>query len=95
MVTAVLSGPKVQLPQDATTVLDPEGNLTQPWRGYLTTLQHLAYNPTRSGPTTLRPTSTMVNRWIGMNFYDTSLHKPIWLDSVNPDVWHDATGAIV
>lgn len=31
----------------------------------------------------------------GIMVYDTTLTKPVWLDSVGPLVWHDATGAAV
>jgi hypothetical protein len=27
-----------------------------------------------------------------MPYFDTTLGYPIWLESVNPDVWVDATG---
>lgn len=32
---------------------------------------------------------------IGFSLLDTTLGKPIWLKSVNPNVWIDATGAVV
>lgn len=32
---------------------------------------------------------------IGFSLFDTTLGKPIWLKSVNPSVWVDATGAVV
>ncbi len=39
-----------------------------------------------------RPTTGIV---IGQHIYDTTLGKPIWLHSLVPIVWHDATGAAV
>ena len=31
----------------------------------------------------------------GFSLLDTTLGRPIWLKSVNPNVWIDATGAVV
>ena len=61
----------------------------------LTPNERLLFNFTRSGTTGARPTSSMSARWIGMQFYDTTLGKPVFLHSVNPDVWHDGSGAVV
>ena len=49
-----------------------------------------------SGPTADRP-DRKKDRFIGMPYFDTELGggKPIWLKSVTPDVWVDATGAAV
>jgi len=38
-----------------------------------------------------RPTTGLV---VGMNLYDTTLNKPIWLKNLTP-TWVDATGATV
>jgi hypothetical protein len=45
------------------------------------------------GATAQRPTSATVA--IGQPYFDTTLNKPIWLKSIAPDVWIDATGTTV
>jgi hypothetical protein len=45
-----------------------------------------------SGGTGARPT---MNLQVGLRFFDTTLGKPIFLKSVSPVVWVDATGAAV
>jgi hypothetical protein len=55
----------------------------------------ILFSSTLSGLSADRPTSGLPVRWIGMPFYDTTLGKPIFLHSVNPDVWHDGAGAVV
>ena len=70
-----------------------EGGLVEPnFATFLHSLQQTTHNLSRSGPTLSRPTSKLDGRWIGMNFYDTTLGKQINLHSVNPDVWHDGRG---
>lgn len=45
-----------------------------------------------SGTTAQRPTSKL---WVGRQYYDKTLNKPIWVNSVNPVVWKDAAGTTV
>lgn len=82
-----ITGPKVQF--SVTEGIAPEV------ASLLHSLQIIAFNSTRSGSTASRPTDSLPGRWIGESFFDTTLNKPIWLKSVNPDVWIDATGAVV
>lgn len=44
-----------------------------------------------AGETANRPTTATV----GCMFYDTTLGKPIWLNSTGPNVWKDAAGSTV
>lgn len=44
-----------------------------------------------AGATSARPTQVFV----GQMFLDTTLSKPIWVKSLGPVVWIDATGATV
>ena len=46
----------------------------------------------QSGTTADRPTKGL---WVGRRFYDTTLGKPVFVDSIGPVVWHDASGAVV
>lgn len=45
-----------------------------------------------SSTTANRPTASL---FVGMGWYDTTLAKPIWVKSLSPTVWQDATGAVV
>lgn len=45
-----------------------------------------------TGTTSNRPTD---NLWVGRTYLDTTLGKPIWVESLSPTVWIDATGATV
>jgi hypothetical protein len=44
------------------------------------------------GTTAQRPTA---NAFVGLQYYDTTLGKPIWCHQASPIIWHDATGATV
>ena len=45
-----------------------------------------------SGTTADRPTSGL---WVGRMYFDTTLGKPVWVKSLSPVTWVDATGASV
>lgn len=90
-----ISGPKIQMPAAAQPAVQETGTLTQEWATYLHSIQQTAFAVSRSGSTSSRPTSTLDGRWIGMPFFDLTLGKPVFLKSVNPDVWVDGTGAVV
>jgi hypothetical protein len=99
-----INGPKVQPPGAILEWFDivrsPDGGIVSITPGiqamqFFHAMQAIDFNVSRSGPTASRPTSTLDNRWIGMPFYDTTLGKPIFLNSVNPDVWHDGAGGVV
>lgn len=47
---------------------------------------------TQSGATATRPTRGV---FVGMQFYDTTLNKPVFASAINPIVWRDAAGVIV
>lgn len=59
---------------------------------WLNQLWHVARTLNLSGTTANRPTTGL---YLGMTYFDTTLGKPIWLQSVGPSVWCDATGAAV
>jgi len=52
----------------------------------------LLFSIQNSGPTDKRPTEDL---FIGRMYYDTDLKQPVWLDSINPNIWHDANGTPV
>jgi len=99
-----MAGPLIQMPSVLVPILDytlsPNGKLDKleiksEWGQYFHNLELIAFNGTRSGSTSARPTSTMPGRWIGMPYYDMTLGYPVYLHSVTPDVWHNGAGIAV
>lgn len=58
----------------------------------LSSLQAVAYAGTRSGPTSTRPTSTFAARYVGMEFFDTTLGLPVFLKTASSNAWVKADG---
>ena len=74
------------------TFLNDDGSISQPWTIWLKQMWLVGGSVDNSGTTANRPT---VGLFTGRPYYDTTLGKPIWLESVRPTVWVDATGAAV
>ena len=75
-----------------TAVVDERRMIMVPWGQWLT-LVNLSVNAQRqSGTTAQRPTDGL---WIGRQFYDLTLNKPVYVSAVRPTVWRDASGAPV
>lgn len=72
--------------------LDEFGNFTPAWAQWLTRTHANVITLQQSGPTAERPDKLL---WVGRVFFDATLGHPIWLQSINPTVWCDATGAAV
>lgn len=72
--------------------LDGKGGFTPEWAQWLTRTHANAITVQQSGPTIERPDRLL---WLGRTFFDTDLGIPIWLQSINPVVWCDSTGAPV
>jgi len=83
---ALINNPPVGL------IADDQGNVSQPWLQFFSGLGNIAQAITLSGTTAKRPVEYL---WVGRPFFDTTLGKPIWFKSFNPNVWVDATGAPV
>ena len=92
---ATITGPKVQVPSPIIPMFDDQGVMHPQWQVFHHSVQQVAYNMSRSGPTASRPTSNLDARWIGMPYFDTTLGLTIYLKSVNPDVWVNGAGAAV
>lgn len=81
-----------------TTAVDTQGSdlrLSPPsegWRNFLNAVFNICNAVTMSGTTAQRPTSFM---FVGRTYFDVTLGLPIWLQSITPTVWVDATGAPV
>ena len=65
---------------------------TLAWESVFTRWQMIIATGQQSGPTADRPTADL---WIGRQFYDTTLNKPVYVSSVKPAVWRDAMANVV
>lgn len=73
-----------------TQELSTPGAIPRAWAVWFTNLW--VQTNSISGPTADRPTKDL---FVGKQYYDTTLNKPIWLRSVRPTVWKDAAGVTV
>ena len=62
------------------------------WTTYFKQAHPITNSVTDSGITANRPTTDL---WIGRQYYDTTLNKPVYLNSVGPNVWKDSAGTTV
>lgn len=77
-------------------IVDTSGRLTSLWQAFMASIGTWLGPIGQSGTTTNRPvTSANKPLYVGQPYFDTSLGKPIWVKSLNPTVWSDATGASV
>lgn len=67
-------------------------DIPRPWAIWITNLWMLVDSIESQGPTAQRPVKGL---FVGRCYYDTTLNKPIWLRSVRPTVWKDASGLSV
>lgn len=68
--------------------------LTNSWQTFFSNAYQLLLMLTLSGTTGNRPTKFL---WVGRYYYDTSLNKPVWVNSVSgvTATWKDAAGTTV
>lgn len=77
-------------------IVDAGRRLTPVYQAFFSSIHDWLGPVGLSGPTTSRPINTARNfLYIGQMYFDTTLSKPIWVQSLNPTVWQDATGAAV
>lgn len=62
------------------------------WLQWLSWVHRVVSSVTQSGPTAERPDSLL---WIGRQYWDTTLNKPVFVAAVRPTVWRDAAGVVV
>lgn len=79
-----------------TNLVDKDGDLIDIWQAFFSSVHDWLGPIGQSGATANRPTDSSQNQlYIGQQYFDTTLGKPIWVKSKNPTVWCDATGATV
>lgn len=71
---------------------EQDGKVSRTWGQWLSRVHDIAISLQQAGPTADRPTKVL---WIGRRYYDQTLNKPVWVSSVKPTVWRDATGGVV
>jgi hypothetical protein len=77
---------------DNVPVTDENGNTPLPWGQWFARVHRFVTASQQSGTTAQRPTKGL---WLGRYYFDTTLGFPVWVQSVTPTVWVDATGAAV
>jgi len=73
-------------------IISNDGAATVPFAVWISRVNTIVNAVQNSGTTAQRPVTGL---WIGRQFFDTTLGIPIWVQSVGPVVWVDATGAPV
>lgn len=62
-----------------------------PWQEWFMQVFRICFAVQQSGTTAQRPTSQL---WIGRTYFDTTLNKPVWVNS-SATGWVDADGSAV
>ena len=74
------------------TLVDSSGSVTNPWQQWFSRVNSIVQTGQQAGTTANRPTSQV---WIGRQYYDQTLNKPVYVSAVKPIVWRDAAGTVV
>ena len=77
---------------NALPMLSTNGTPAPAWAQWTSLVNQTVTAQRMSGSTANRPTKGL---WIGRVYFDTDLGHPVWVQSVNPAVWVDATGGAV
>tara|TARA_R110000868_G_scaffold199448_2_gene446098 strand:+ start:9204 stop:9470 length:267 start_codon:yes stop_codon:yes gene_type:complete len=73
-------------------LVEADLTITPSWLQWVSRIHSIVITGQQSGPTASRPTTQL---WIGRQWYDETLNKPIYVRAVKPTVWRDAAGTIV
>lgn len=83
------------IPTDPVLV-DTQRRMTPVYQAFFSSIHDWLGPIGMSGSTGDRPINTPRNfLYVGQQYFDTTLGKPIFVASLNPTVWVDATGAPV
>lgn len=67
-----------------------KGKATRSFFLWLKSVFLICFSVQQSGPTSQRPTDSL---WIGRRYFDTDLNTPVYLSSINPNVWVYGSGS--
>lgn len=84
---SIVSAPPMDSP-----VQDTNGNISAAWTTWIQQAYFVLKSVESAGPTEKRP---LKNLWVGMYHFDTTLGIPIYLKTLNPIVWVNASGGQV
>lgn len=76
-------------------IVDDNRLPTMPYVSWFKQIFQICFALQDGGTTAQRPSDNKAILFLYRPYFDTTLGKPIWLKSVNPNVWVDATGATV
>lgn len=77
-------------------IVDNNRRLTPVYQAFFGSIHDWLGPVGQSGSTADRPTNFSRNPlYVSQQYFDTTLGKPIWVKSLNPTVWVDATGSAV
>lgn len=71
---------------------DESGRVSTPWAQWFQRVTAGVGSLYQSGTTANRPTTLL---WVGRRYFDTTLGYPVWVRSVRPVVWVNASGVAV
>ena len=77
---------------DNAPVVDERRMVTSGWLQAMSRWHRAVLSVYDSGPTANRPTEGL---WVGRQYQDTTLNKPVFVAAVKPTVWRDAAGVVV
>jgi hypothetical protein len=73
------------------TLVSQGGDVTAPWQLWFSRVHSIVVTGQQSGTTANRPTTQV---WVGRQYFDTTLNKPVFVSAVKPVVWRDASGVV-
>jgi hypothetical protein len=77
-------------------ITDSKGVLVPIYQAFISSIYNWLSPVGQSGPTSQRPVAAVnVFMYVGRSYFDTTLGIPIWVKSLNPTVWINASGGVV
>ena len=77
-------------------IVDKNGVLVPIYQAFIASIFNWLSPVGQSGTTAQRPVNARgVFMYVGRSYFDTTLGIPIWVKSLNPTVWINASGGVV
>jgi hypothetical protein len=80
-----------EYPSNTPVVFPESSKATDEWNAWFSRAHMIVSSLQQSGTTADRPTSQL---WIGRQYFDTDLGKPVFVKAVRPSVWVDGVGNV-